>query len=338
MLRRLRASFASGLCGLAIVLCGSQAHAEEPEPEDPTRVREGDALRAQQLFDEALALADAQRWSEACPKFRESLAADPGVGTLLNVASCSAREGKALQGAREYRRVLELNTSTKDEARRRAVDEEARRALKDLATRLATLSVVVSPAGVAARVTIDGAAASGQEPLEVEVGAHTLRVEADGFKPVESSVTLVGGQAAVIPLTLQPAAEVAPSKPTAAAGRLSTAGWITGLFGAGGLATGAVLITLAADRASAIRSECGAGAEPPSCPRGDASVANELASEGRAYATGGYVALGVGGTAVAAGIGLLIGDALTPRSEELPKVSLVASPEAVLLVAGGRFQ
>jgi hypothetical protein len=336
MLRCLRPSPFPGLVGVAIAVVSATAWAQTPE--DPSRVREGDALRAQQLFDEALQLADAQRWTEACPKFRESLAADPGVGTLLNVASCSAREGKALESAREYRRVLELNASTKDEARRTAVESEAKRALKDLAARLGTLAITVTPEAAAYRLTIDGVAAPSRGPIEVEIGAHTVRVEADGFKPAESSVSVVGGQAASLSFSLTSSAAQPPAPPSARGDRLATAGWITGLLGAGGLATGTVLITLAADRASAVRAECGANAEPPSCPQGDAAVANEIASEGSSFATGGYVALGVGGAAVAAGIGLLIGDAITPRAPEAPTVSVVASSDGFLLVAAGSFQ
>src|SRR5690349_18122776 len=77
-----------------------------------------DAKRAARLFDEALELADANRWDAACPKFRESLEAEASVGAQLNVAKCSERAGLLLQAEREYGALLELNRSTRDPERR----------------------------------------------------------------------------------------------------------------------------------------------------------------------------------------------------------------------------
>ncbi|NUP09217.1 MAG: hypothetical protein HOW73_24465 [Polyangiaceae bacterium] len=331
--------------GLVVLSAGVGWAQDEPpveppkeEPTDPSRVRESDAVRAQALFDEALALGDQGRWADACPKFRESLAADPGVGTLLNVASCSAREGKTLVALREYRRALELNESTKDPERKKTVEVQVRQALKDLGARVGSLRVAVSPATAAAKVTVDGAAVDGlDKPLDLEVGQHTLSVEAAGFRASQQSVAIVGGQTASIAVALEPTEKpVQPAPTPAASHRLATAGWITGLVGAGGLTTGAVLVALAADRAGAIRDECGADAEPPNCPLGDANVANDLASEGEALANGGYAALGIGGAAVIAGVGMLIIDAVSSDTPDV-RVSFDIEPGRGMLEIGGRF-
>lgn len=312
-----------------------------PPASDPSRPGEVEPLRAQQLFDEALTLADQNRWAEACPKFRESLTADAGVGTLLNVAFCSSREGKALDAAREYRRVLELNEKTADAERRRVVEGQAKQALKELAARLARVTFVVSPVRPDLRLELDGVSRKPGAAIEVEIGDHVAVVQAEGFRRSEVKVHLVGGQDATIPIALSLLDDKTAKKPEvvarSGASGLLTAGWITGLVGAAGLTTGAALVSVAADRASEIRDECGAGAAPPNCPLGSASVANELASEGQALAIGGYVSFGVGGAAVATAVALFLVDATQP-AEAPVAVSFTLAPEAVGVSFGGRFE
>ena len=101
--------------------------------------------RAQALFDEAIALSDAEQRPAACVKFRESLAAEESVGTLLNVGDCEAAEGRPLEAARAYRRARELNVSTVDSERRRVVDDQAGRALSALAPLLGELIYASHP-------------------------------------------------------------------------------------------------------------------------------------------------------------------------------------------------
>jgi hypothetical protein len=329
---------------VSILSVGLPAAAQEeppPQPEDPLRVREGDPLRAQQLFDEALALSDQNRWGEACPKFRESLAADPGVGTLLNVASCSAREGKVLEAVREYKQAQQLNTTTKDPERKRVVDGQIKHALKELSARYGHVALKIAPAEARARVTIDGVLQkeAGGEGVDLLIGEHTVVVEAEGFVRHESKISVVGGQDAAVPIGLDPVKKAGPAPPPGRGGAsgLSAAGWITGLLGAGGLAGGAALLVFAADRAAGIRDECGPLLSPPSCPGGSSERANELAKEGKAYATGGYVLLGVGGAALATGIVVLVIDATTGDPAPV-EVSLEVAPGAIGARVGGTFR
>lgn len=304
---------------------------------DPSREREGDAQRAQQLFDEALALSDQGQWATACPKFRASLAADAGVGTLLNVASCSAREGHVVDALREYRRARELNKTTKDDVRRAKVEAQVGDAMTELSKKIGTLEISVEPATAKPRVMLDGVLLSNpRAPIELQVGAHALAVEAAGFRTFRRPIAIVGGQTITAAVSLE--AIPVPSKPVERRDdALSNAGWVTALVGVGGLATGSVLVALAADRASAVRDECGPDVAPPNCPLGDRAVANEISDEGQVFATGSYVAFGLGGAAVAAGIGMLIADATMP-DERPVAVSFGASPEWIGVRLEGAFQ
>lgn len=297
-------------------------------PPDPARVREGDPLRADALFQEAIALADQGRWQEACAKFRESLAAEPSVGTLLNVASCSLREGHKRQAAREYRRVLELNAATGDPDRKRSVTASAKAALAKIEAGLGAVTIRVTPADAGASIVIDDKPndlVRPGEPAELDPGRHQIVVTAPGFREVIRELDLAPGARDLVVITLaREQREKAPqSVTTDGPHTLRTAGWVTGLAGSAVLATGAALVAVAADRAAAIRAECGPDAAPPVCPLGSARVADDLASEGRAFEISGYVGLGVGAAAVATGIALVIADAVAPSEtvQVMPSVS-----------------
>src|SRR5688572_25328859 len=64
------------------------ARADDETPKADNRAR------AQQLFDAALAAAEAGDFAVACPKFLASQEADPKTSTLLNLANCYEKNGQ----------------------------------------------------------------------------------------------------------------------------------------------------------------------------------------------------------------------------------------------------
>jgi hypothetical protein len=67
------------------------------QAEEPSRVES-----AVTLFKEARAQARSGNHAAACPKFRQSYALDPAVGTLFNVADCEERDGHLVAAIRRF--------------------------------------------------------------------------------------------------------------------------------------------------------------------------------------------------------------------------------------------
>jgi hypothetical protein len=154
----------------------------------------------------------------------------------------------------------------------------------------------VSIDGVAVRAELDG------KPIPIEIGSHMVRLEAEGFTPVEREIVGVEGEAGrILAVTLQP---TAPAKPAGA--RLATTDTPpapeTGprrpipipVFVLGGVAlVGGVGFTLFGLQGNATRSDLESRNCAPRCPIDDADAMD------RSYLFA-DIALGVGIAAAAA--------------------------------------
>jgi hypothetical protein len=267
--------------------------------------------RAKTLFHEGLSLLDAKKHDAACLKFRESLAAEPSVGAMLNVATCSARENRLAQAQAEYRALLVLNEATSDAERRKNVDARAREAIRGLAPRVPTLELSITPAPEALVIELDG------KPFErsrlgsaqpVDPGEHVIAVSARGFAPLEKRITLRESERKRHALELSATAD--PPRRDEGNEMRALLGWITGGIGVAGIASGGALLGVAALRASEIEELCGDGAEPPVCnPAANAARATAISDEGHRLEIGGWLSLGVGGALAVAG-GVLLATSL----------------------------
>jgi hypothetical protein len=83
-----------------------------------------DPALAETLFNSAQACLAKGDWTCACEKFGASMAADPSVSTLYNIAKCQEHEGKLALAWASLQQALSLNqTLAYHEIRRKKLDE-----------------------------------------------------------------------------------------------------------------------------------------------------------------------------------------------------------------------
>lgn len=311
----------------ALALCVSDAHAQ-------------DAAAAEALFTEGKQLAAESRWSEACPKFEASHAADPSVGTLLNWADCLEKEGRLASALLRFRQAEEQLRAANDP--RGQVAGERRAALEPRAPRLLLRSPSAPPAGLAvhvdgAAIPLEGVAAAGVE-RPIDPGPHAVEIRR-GDRVLERR----DGEATegvVFELTLDLAAidRAHPAPAPAAPGRPPpdeppskaplVVGWILTGTGGAALVTGGVLGILALGEQSDAE-EYGACRGTVCAPSGVAASqsAGDLAEAAQ------WVGIaGVG--LVAVGITLI---ATAPSSDEPASSARPAEPTMRLLAGPGRL-
>jgi hypothetical protein len=141
----------------------------------------GDATIAEALFRDGQALMQRQRIAEACAKFQASQAAQPALGTLLNLAVCHEREGKTASAWTEFSEVQATAARTQD-AKRRAYAETR---LQELAIKLTKIEIHVSEPAPDLRVLLDGRAlpsGAWSSAIPIDPGEHLLEASAPGFR------------------------------------------------------------------------------------------------------------------------------------------------------------
>jgi len=61
---------------------------------------------------------------QACVKFEQSMATDPAIGTLLNIATCHEKAGRKTQACNAFRQAAQMSKGSSD-ARTRFATERA---------------------------------------------------------------------------------------------------------------------------------------------------------------------------------------------------------------------
>lgn len=224
--------------GVLSTLAGSAA--ADPSP--------ADAALAQALFDEGRALAEAGKYSEACPKLSLSNRLDPGGGTLLNLALCHDNDGALALAWTEYTDALAQ--ARRDHREDRISFAEAH--LADLEQRLPHLRIVLRSPSPDIVVSLDDgvvdAVAIGLA-IPVNPGRHVVRATAKGKISWRRELTVrVGERGEVDVPELAPELATSPLAPEAADARSSsrrTVGWAIAGVGAAAVIGGAVVGVLA---------------------------------------------------------------------------------------------
>jgi tetratricopeptide (TPR) repeat protein len=138
---------------------------------------------AEALFAEGRRLMAAQRYAEACAKFRESQLLDSGVGTLLNLGRCYAKQGKTASAWSTYGEAAALARAAGQHKR----EEVARNEIDALEPELSRIRIRVAtqPGNTELRVTLDGMPIGRQLwgiETPIDPGDHELAASAPGFR------------------------------------------------------------------------------------------------------------------------------------------------------------
>ncbi len=212
------------LLGLALVGITGRAYGQA----------EAGAARADALKAEADAAYESGDYVRALQKLEQAWLAEQRPGLLANQGLVLERLGEPARAARVYERFLESNPGPTQAALARDALQRVRPPQRFEST----------PSG--ATIYVDGAPApAGRTPADVPltVGAHTLRVELDGFTTARLDLVVQPGTSEVRRLMLMPASSAGSSlsaRPPLREGPSSTGIALVGAGVLGGIA-GSVL-------------------------------------------------------------------------------------------------
>src|SRR5579884_1229259 len=212
----------SGVAGLSLALttilaigvarpAGAQTPAAGPPPG-------GGKVAAEALFEDGRTLMAEGKYADACPKFADSQRLDPSPGTLLNLANCWEKLGRAATAWATYKEAA----SAANAAGRKDYVAAAERHADALASKLAHLTVTVASPVDGLVVKRDGVVVGHAEwgtPIPVDTGSHAVEASAPGYKAWVSSaeVSQDGAQVTVAVPALEPSPSPSPSAAAASA-------------------------------------------------------------------------------------------------------------------------
>lgn len=156
-----------------------------PEAPDPT------TLEARRHFKAGTKLYRDGNYGGALAEFEEAYRLKPGVGSLQNVALSQKGLFRYAEAAATLELLLARHAGELSDGERQAVDA----ALVELKGLVASIKLRVVPEN--ARVLLDGrplAPADWAAPLVLNVGEHSLNVDAPGYAPDKRVLRIAGGQ------------------------------------------------------------------------------------------------------------------------------------------------
>jgi hypothetical protein len=172
---------------------------------------------ARSQFYRALALQDQGRWAEALEILERVAETRESAQVRFNIAFNQEHLGRLATAARGYERAIALAGQSGAENVVRAANDR----LGGISPRIARLVlrpvvlVDAAPSGDGVSVRLDGvelAARDWGRAVPVEVGDHTIVVEAAGYERYRASVTLPGGETRELVIELEPAHEERPTE------------------------------------------------------------------------------------------------------------------------------
>ena len=146
--------------------------------------------QSRRLFDNGVRLYQQRNMAGALAEFEAAYAIHPNSAALQNIALCQ----KALYRYREAKASLEQLLARHDHELSPLDRKTALNVMAELAAFVGQIAIRVTPAG--SRVTIDDREISPLElesPVELNVGEHRLRAEAEGYAPVQRTLAVASG-------------------------------------------------------------------------------------------------------------------------------------------------
>ena len=145
---------------------------------------------SRRLFDNGVRLYQEKNMAGALAEFEAAYAIHPNSAALQNIALCQ----KALYRYREAKASLEQLLARHDHELSALDRKTALNVMAELAAFVGQVTIRVMP--VNSRVTIDDREISPSEleqPVELNVGEHRLRAEAEGYAPVQQTLAVASG-------------------------------------------------------------------------------------------------------------------------------------------------
>ena len=282
----------------AAVSAGAQQPGAKPKTRDPAA--------AEALFEQGRRALERNDLDTACTKFAESQNLDPGVGTLMNWATCEERKGRIATAWQRWREALAELAADDDRV------AFARQRVAALEPRLPHLTITLAPSAPSdTRVNRDGVAlgrASLGTSLPVDPGVRAITVEARGFESRTFRLEIAEGKKVSL--------EVAPGDPLPAAASddssasnafpRRTLGWALIGVGAAGVITGVVTGLMLDAKRDDVEANC--------APEGCNPTGLDAASDGKTLLVVNAVGWGAGIAGLGAGAYLVLSSSQTSPS------------------------
>lgn len=281
-----------------------------------------DKAAADALFDDAKKLMKQKKWDEACPKLAESMRLSERLGTLLNLATCHAEQGKTASAWAEFKEAAAMAKREKSKPREKLAKDEA----DALEKRLARVKLVLPKSLENATLELDGTqigASAAGTALPIDPGKHEVKVSAPGRK-TWSKELVIEDEAGVttlevpelepesaaktpVPAPSEPAEKPAPREPELqkSSGGGSTLGWVVLGVGVVGVGVGSYFGLRTFSKKSDSDDHCGAAigqSDPNRCDQAGVDLREQAKSAGMISTLG----FAVGAAGVGTGVILLL--------------------------------
>jgi len=285
------------LIGYALFLIASPALADPPsrpapsasDSASPASSDSGSAL-AEALFQEALRLAKAGKFQEACPKFAASHRASRSYGAAFNLGACDEELGRTASAWAAFSEAVPLARDGGERA-----DAEER--VKALRPRLVRRRIAPPASEPGLTITWDGAPlerAAWDVDVPIDPGTHEITASAPGKQAWTKKIDATK-EGETVTLQVPPLVAVA----VASWPLQRTLGLATGGLGVAGVVVGSVLGGLASSRWNEAKPLC---YPDNTCAPPGAS----MAAEARTLAHGSTASFIAGGALVATGVVLFL--------------------------------